>query len=124
MRWRGWRQRTPTSLAPGSHDDLDVKGPHRPMSLNTWSLAGGAVTGDSGTIWKWGLAQKVGHMVKGGVGLAFYKLALLLSYRAVRHLKPHSPPHEPHLIFTSMQDSTLSATSQNKPLFLYTAPTR
>lgn len=49
------------------------------MSLNTWSLAGGVVMGDSGTIWRWSLAEAVGHRVKGGVGFAFYKLALPLA---------------------------------------------
>lgn len=58
MRSRGQRQRT--------RDDLDVKHTHTPMCLNPCSLVGGAVMGGSGTIWKWGIAEEVGHMVKGG----------------------------------------------------------
>lgn len=123
MRPRGQRQRTPRPLVLGTRDDLDVKHTHTPTCSNPWSLAGGAFKEGSGTIWKWGIAEDVGHMVKGGV--AFYKLVLLLSHRDVRSPKPHSCPHEHHpLPFPSMQDCALSATSQHKPLFLCTAPAR
>lgn len=83
MRPRGQRQRTPRPLVLGTRDDLDVKHTHTPTCSNPWSLAGGAFKEGSGTIWKWGIAEDVGHMVKGGV--AFYKLVLLLSHRDVSH---------------------------------------
>lgn len=107
MRWRGRRQRTPIALALGSCDDLDV----RPPQTHVLQHLVPSWWGCYGRFWN---HLEVGHMVKDMVGLAFYKLALLLSHRDMRCPKPHCPRHEPHLTLPGMQDCTLSATSKNK----------